>query len=68
MIRSSRICTILRKALDVFRGDMGDTVGTTVRSIELDSSREEYLPPDDATEEGVHRASGDFLVWFVEGV
>jgi len=65
---AARIFTILRKALDVFRGEMGDTVLTTVRSIELESSREEYLPPDDATEEGVHRASGDFLVYCLQEV
>ena len=66
---AARIFDIVRRNLDGFIGTMG-TGGnaTTVRVVVIDSDREEYNPPDDATQMGVHRASGDFLIWFVEGV
>lgn len=65
---AGRIFKILRLELDGFRGEMGETNKTTVRAAFLDTSREDYRPPDDGTEEGSHRASGDFLVWNVEEV
>ncbi len=65
---AKRIFKVLRLELDRFRGEMGGANKTTVRGVFLDTSRDDYLPPDDGTEEGVHRASGDFVVWNVEEV
>jgi len=59
---------ILRRNLDGFVGTWG--VGAdevTIRVSILETDREDYSPPDDGTQRGAHRASGDFLVWFVEG-
>ena len=65
---AARIFNILRLELKSFRGEMGVDNKTLVRGLYLDSSREDYRPPDDGTEEGSHRASGDFIVWNVEEV
>lgn len=65
---ASRIFKILRLELDGFRGEMGVADKTTVRGVFLDTSRGDNVPPDDGTEEGVHRASGDFVFWNVEEV
>ncbi len=64
-----RILDILRKALDVFRGPMGEAGSEkTVRLIVADTDNESYVAPTDGKQKGVYRASGDFLVWFVEEV
>ena len=64
-----RILDILRKTLDKFRGVMGEAGNEkTVRSIAIDTDNEIYVPPTDGKQQGIYRASGDFLVWFVEEV
>lgn len=63
------IMDILRKALDMFRGSMGDLPDQTeVRLIAIDSDNEQYTPPGDMTQQGAYRATADFLIWFEEGV
>lgn len=63
------IMDILRKALDMFRGPMGDLPNQTeIRLIAIDSDNEQYTPPGDMTQQGAYRARADFLIWFVEGV
>ncbi len=62
------IFDIVRRNLDGFRGTMGtDPDDAEVQVAFLENDREEYSPPDDATQQGAHRASGDFMVWFTEG-
>lgn len=59
---------ILRRNMDGFVGTWGTGADeVTVRVSILETDREDYSPPDDGTQEGAHRASGDFLVWFDEG-
>ncbi len=66
---AARIMDILRKALDMFRGPMGESPDQTeVRLIAIDSDNEQYTPPGDMTQQGAYRATADFLIWFVEGV
>ena len=65
---AARIMDILRKALDVYRGPMGDPDITEVRLISIDSDNEQYIPPGDMTQQGVYRTRADFLIWFVEEV
>ena len=62
------IFDIVRRNLDGFKGVMGTGVDeVTVKVSLLENDREENSPPDDGTQQGGYRASGDFLVWFVEG-
>ena len=62
------IFDIVRRNLDGFRGTMGTGADEAeVKVSFLENDREEYSPPDDATQQGAYRASGDFMVWFVEG-
>lgn len=59
---------IVRRNLDGFRGVMGtDPDDAEVKVAFLENDREAYNPPDDATQQGGYRSSGDFMVWFVEG-
>lgn len=62
------IFDILRRNLDGFVGTWGTGADeVNIRVAILENDREDYSPPDDGTQQGAHRASGDFLVWFVEG-
>lgn len=65
---ANRIFDIVRRNLDGFRGVMGtDPDDAEVKVAFLENDREEYNPPDDATQQGGYRSSGDFMIWFVEG-
>ena len=50
----------LRQALETYRGDMG---GLTVRYAMIESTIDQYEPPEDAGERGIHRVTSDYAIW-----
>ena len=66
--QAALIFDIVRRHLDGFRGTMGTGANEIVVKVAvLEADREGYVPPDDGTQVGAYRASGDFLIWFGEG-
>jgi hypothetical protein len=55
----------LRNNLDNFRGDME---GLEIQGSALDTERDLYINPEDASAVGKHRRSADFIIWHRESI
>lgn len=56
---------VLRESLDNYRGNMS---GVLVKGAFLDSERDLFISPDDASQVGRHRRSMDFIIWHRESI
>ena len=57
----------VRVALDRYRGDMGDPLGIiTVKGAYLQTDRDEFTVPTDASQRGPHCEIMDFIIWHEE--
>jgi hypothetical protein len=62
---ASDLGKVVRDALDNYSGTMGEGAdATTVEAIFLESERDEFAPPTDASETAVHRVSQDYVIWY----
>lgn len=59
----------VRDTMDGKRGTLGPGGGTfDVRDISLDSKEDEYDPPRDGSERGIHSVNMVFTVWYRESI
>jgi hypothetical protein len=58
-----RMADYVRRQLDGFSGPAG---AFTVHATWVDSDRDDWFPPEDATDAGTYRTSVDVIIWFSE--
>ncbi len=62
---ADQLAEALRGVLDEFSGPLGGG-REHVEHCYLEDDRQEYVPPTDGSEQGTHRVSMDFIVWYRE--
>jgi len=66
-VSAFKVYEAVKDVLDNFTGSLGDPSDPVdVKHAILDSDREDFLPPADASGRGAYRASMDFLFWHAE--
>lgn len=60
------VADALRVALDMYTGTMGATAQVVVQRVFLESMRDLFIAPADASEQGPFRMSLDFMIWHAE--
>lgn len=64
-LETDQLAETLRLNLDAFRGNME---GLEVMGAGLDSERDLFIDPQDASQVGKHRRSIDYIIWHREAI